>query len=124
MAKPCGSITYSSDTDFTPFDKGAYASSTTYISGRATVIAAEQVAAQIREVAARMLSQDGGSVKPEDITLRDGACRAPDGRSVTHRGRQPSYRFQVMVENVRRRSKDRRDRFAATSKIGYQNFHH
>ena len=26
-------ITYSSDTDFTPFDKGAYASSTTYISG-------------------------------------------------------------------------------------------
>ena len=30
-------ITYSSDTDFTPFDKGAYASSTTYISGAAVV---------------------------------------------------------------------------------------
>jgi len=28
-------IVYSSDTDFTPFDKGAYASSTTYISGEA-----------------------------------------------------------------------------------------
>ena len=28
-------IVYSSDTDFTPFDKGAYASSTTYISGTA-----------------------------------------------------------------------------------------
>ena len=28
-------ICYSSDTDFTPFDKGAYASSTTYISGTA-----------------------------------------------------------------------------------------
>ena len=30
-------IVYSSDTDFTPFDKGAYASSTTYISGAAVV---------------------------------------------------------------------------------------
>ena len=28
-------IVYSSDTDFTPFDVGAYASSTTYISGGA-----------------------------------------------------------------------------------------
>jgi putative selenate reductase molybdopterin-binding subunit len=28
-------LVYSSDTDFTPFDKGAYASSTTYISGAA-----------------------------------------------------------------------------------------
>jgi hypothetical protein len=35
-------ICYSSDTDFTPFDKGAYASSTTYISGAAVVKAAEQ----------------------------------------------------------------------------------
>jgi putative selenate reductase molybdopterin-binding subunit len=31
-------LVYSSDTDFTPFDKGAYASSTTYISGTAVVI--------------------------------------------------------------------------------------
>ena len=51
-------ITYSSDTDFTPFDKGAYASSTTYISGRAAKIAAEQVAHQMRLVAAKMLNQD------------------------------------------------------------------
>ena len=35
-------IIYSSDTDFTPFDKGAYASSTTYISGAAVVEAARQ----------------------------------------------------------------------------------
>ncbi|MEB2287299.1 MAG: molybdopterin-dependent oxidoreductase [Anaerolineae bacterium] len=81
-------ITYSSDTDFTPFDKGAYASSTTYISGRATVLAAEKVAAQMCEVAARMLSQQDESappVAPADITLRDRAAHAPDGRSVTHR---------------------------------------
>jgi putative selenate reductase molybdopterin-binding subunit len=37
-------ICYSSDTDFTPFDKGAYASSTTYISGTAAVKAAKAVA--------------------------------------------------------------------------------
>ncbi len=41
-------LVYSSDTDFTPFDKGAYASSTTYISGAAVVRAAEQVADRIR----------------------------------------------------------------------------
>ena len=78
-------ITYSSDTDFTPFDKGAYASSTTYISGRATVIAAEKVAEQIKEVAARMLSAEGEAVEPEQITLHDRAAWAPDGRSVTLR---------------------------------------
>ena len=78
-------ITYSSDTDFTPFDKGAYASSTTYISGRATVNAAEKVAAQIREVAARMLSKDGPTVEPDALVLRDRAIWSPDGRSVSHR---------------------------------------
>lgn len=49
-------IVYSSDTDFTPFDKGAYASSTTYISGGAVVRAAEQVAQQIKQRAAQLLS--------------------------------------------------------------------
>ena len=34
-------LCYSSDTDFTPFDKGAYASSTTYISGTAATNAAK-----------------------------------------------------------------------------------
>jgi putative selenate reductase molybdopterin-binding subunit len=48
-------IIYSSDTDFTPFDTGAYASSTTYISGGAVKKAAEQVRAQIFERAALML---------------------------------------------------------------------
>lgn len=80
-------ITYSSDTDFTPFDKGAYASSTTYISGRATVVAAERVAGQMREVAARMLNKDAAYelVEPDDIVLRDRAAHAPDGRMVSHR---------------------------------------
>ncbi len=78
-------ITYSSDTDFTPFDKGAYASSTTYISGRAVVLAAEKAADQIRAVAARMFAKDGDPVEEESLELHDRAVWAPDGRSVTLR---------------------------------------
>lgn len=83
-------ITYSSDTDFTPFDKGAYASSTTYISGRATQIAAENVAKQIKLVAAKMLNKDENrngqpEVSPDDLQLRDRAVWAPDGRHIPHR---------------------------------------
>jgi putative selenate reductase molybdopterin-binding subunit len=50
-------IMYSSDTDFTPFDPGAYASSTTYISGGAVKKAAAQVKQQILEVAGRLLEE-------------------------------------------------------------------
>jgi putative selenate reductase molybdopterin-binding subunit len=72
-------ITYSSDTDFTPFDKGAYASSTTYISGAAAVKAAEQAADRIRIRAARMLAVDDASL----IRLADRQAAAPDGRAVS-----------------------------------------
>lgn len=78
-------IVYSSDTDFTPFDKGAYASSTTYISGAAVVKAAEQVAERIRLRAARMLSKGSSlpALRAEDIRLENRRAVAPDGRSVT-----------------------------------------
>ncbi|HIQ02309.1 MAG TPA: 2Fe-2S iron-sulfur cluster binding domain-containing protein [Anaerolineales bacterium] len=72
-------IVYASDTDFTPFDKGAYASSTTYISGGAVRKAALRVAEQIKEHAARML----GLGSTEGLELRDGRVFAPDGRSTT-----------------------------------------
>ncbi|MGC8779389.1 MAG: molybdopterin-dependent oxidoreductase [Anaerolineae bacterium] len=75
---PADFITYSSDTDFTPFDKGAYASSTTYISGAAVVEAARQVAEQIKAVAGEMLG-----VPADEIVLADRQAWAPDGRSVT-----------------------------------------
>jgi putative selenate reductase molybdopterin-binding subunit len=72
-------IVYSSDTDFTPFDKGAYASSTTYISGGAVHKAAIKVAGQIKEHAALMLGLEG----TEGLTLGNRKVFAPDGRSVT-----------------------------------------
>ena len=71
-------ITYSSDTDFTPFDVGAYASSTTYISGAAVVEAARKVAEQIKAVAGRLLD-----VSPDEIELAERQAWALDGRSVT-----------------------------------------
>jgi putative selenate reductase molybdopterin-binding subunit len=77
-------IIYSSDTDFTPFDKGAYASSTTYISGGAVVKAAQQVAERIRIRAARMLGEETGeTIAPEVIRLADHSAWAPDGRAVS-----------------------------------------
>jgi putative selenate reductase molybdopterin-binding subunit len=80
-------LMYSSDTDFTPFDKGAYASSTTYISGAAVVKAAEDVARQIKEVAARMLNERDkgrlGEIRGNEVELRDRHAVAADGRSVT-----------------------------------------
>ncbi len=72
-------ITYSSDTDFTPFDKGAYASSTTYISGAAVVKAAEKVAEQIKTVAARLM----GLSNPQQVRLAERRAIGPDGQSVS-----------------------------------------
>jgi putative selenate reductase molybdopterin-binding subunit len=72
-------IVYSSDTDFTPFDKGAYASSTTYISGGAVLKAALQIKEQILEHAARML----GITDPDSLRLEDRKVIATDDRSVT-----------------------------------------
>ena len=70
---------YSSDTDVTPFDTGAYASSTTYISGTAALRAAEVVRKRLKERAAMLLEMDD----PCMIELRDRRARAPDGRSVS-----------------------------------------
>jgi putative selenate reductase molybdopterin-binding subunit len=76
-------VVYSSDTDFTPFDKGAYASSTTYISGSAVIKAAEQIAERVKIRAANMLSEGNMETAPEEIQLADRKARAPDGRFVT-----------------------------------------
>lgn len=80
-------LCYSSDTDMTPFDVGAYASSTTYISGAAVVKAAEQVAEKMKQRAAKMLSSDssGKPLTADDIVLADKKASAADGRSVTIR---------------------------------------
>ncbi len=60
-------IVFSSDTDFTPFDVGAYASSTTYLSGEAVRKCALAVREQILKVAADMLGRPAA-----ELACRDG----------------------------------------------------
>lgn len=54
------------DTDITPFDTGAYASSTTYLSGNAVLSAAQKVRKQLIEVASKILK-----AKEEEIKLEN-----------------------------------------------------
>ena len=71
-------LVYAADTDMTPFDVGAYASSTTYISGMAVKRAAEETRKLIVDRAALMLDETPGSIE-----LADRRAWATDGRSVT-----------------------------------------
>jgi CO/xanthine dehydrogenase Mo-binding subunit len=66
-------VTYSSDTDLTPFDTGAYASSTTYNTGNAVRLAAENMKKMIEEEGAKIFGVskdtvvfDGKLIKTED----------------------------------------------------------
>jgi putative selenate reductase molybdopterin-binding subunit len=70
-------IVYSSDTDYTPFDVGAYASSTTYVSGTAVVKAAEQVRERLRAVAAGLVGEDA-----RNLTFEAGVFSSPGGKRV------------------------------------------
>lgn len=112
-------IVYSSDTDLTPFDKGAYASSTTYLSGEAVRKAAAQVRSQILQVGAEMLHKavtevdvcdahvvalDGtGKVSYQEIALRtlyetDQFQIAAIGSHMTHKSPPPFAAHFVEVE--------------------------
>ena len=69
-------VVYSSDTDLTPFDVGAYASSTTFISGNAVKKTAEKVRDMILAVGAKILAR-----QKEDLRLENGRVVAKDGAS-------------------------------------------
>ncbi|MFW6071668.1 MAG: xanthine dehydrogenase family protein molybdopterin-binding subunit [Candidatus Bipolaricaulota bacterium] len=66
-------IVYSSDTDFTPFDSGAYASSTTYVSGNAVRKAAENIKGEIVNA-----YSDRYDVDPNSVTLEGGKIVSKD----------------------------------------------
>ena len=65
-------IVYSSDTDMTPFDTGAYASSTTYISGSAVKKAAENCKAMILEQGRLLLENDEAEITGTFVVDGDG----------------------------------------------------
>jgi putative selenate reductase molybdopterin-binding subunit len=70
----------SSDTDLTPFDVGAYASSTTYISGGAVQKAARALRGQLAELAAAHWHCD-----PEQVEFDRDLVTGPVGQSLTMR---------------------------------------
>lgn len=61
-------IIYASDTDITPFDKGAYASGTTYLSGAAVLKTATKIKEQILDEASAILNEP-----KEDLLTADKA---------------------------------------------------
>lgn len=68
-----------SDTDISPFDYGAYASSTTYVTGSAVKKAAEEAQTHLFEFASQMLDEP-----VENLEARDGAVHSKQtGDSVT-----------------------------------------
>jgi putative selenate reductase molybdopterin-binding subunit len=64
-------IVLSSDTDLTPFDVGAYASSTTYVSGAAVAKCARRIADQILRAGAGLLGADPGDLEIADDRVID-----------------------------------------------------
>ena len=70
-------LIYSSDTDLTPFDCGAYASSTTYVSGNAAWKAAQKMRKRLIKEAATFME-----VKEDSVEF-DGKTFVSGGKSVT-----------------------------------------
>jgi len=70
-------VVYSSDTDYTPFDVGAYGSSTTYVSGMAVVMAAEKVKKRLRDVAGELMGEDPGKLE-----FKNGTFTSLSGKTV------------------------------------------
>lgn len=81
-------VVYSSDTDLTPFDTGAYASSTTYISGNAVFKAANTMKRAVTKEAARILNS-----KVEDISFDGVVFENGKGETITlkHLSNQITY---------------------------------
>ncbi len=89
-------IVNSSDTDFTPFDVGAYASSTTYLSGEAVRKTAAKVKEQILMVGAAMLHKKIEEVDVCDahVVALDGSCKVSYGDIALH-SLYESNQFQI-----------------------------
>ncbi len=60
-------VVYASDTDHTPYDVGAYASSTTYVSGNAVLQAAQKMKQALREAVAEQYS-----LSVDEVLFREG----------------------------------------------------
>jgi len=71
-------LVYSSDTDLTPFDVGAYASSTTFVSGGAVKKAAEELRQKILKRGAAMMGE-----KEKNVFIRNRTVCSRKGKKVS-----------------------------------------
>ena len=69
---------HASDTDVSPFDSGAYASSTTYTSGNAVIEACSNMVALIKEYGGRVLEEN-----PQDIFFEEGRVFSKNGKGIS-----------------------------------------
>jgi len=69
-------IVYSSDTDLTPFDPGAYASKTTYVTGNAVIKTAKAMKAKIEAKAAAIWNIDA-----KDVEFDGKLVKSSDGKN-------------------------------------------
>lgn len=67
-----------SDTELTPYDKGAYASSTTYVTGNAVAAACRELRSRILEQAARLYELSSA----DDLELSEGILKDPKDASI------------------------------------------
>ncbi|HUX13387.1 MAG TPA: molybdopterin cofactor-binding domain-containing protein [Spirochaetia bacterium] len=70
-------IVYASDTDHTPYDVGAYASSTTYVSGNAVIEAARRMRQALCEAVA-----DKFELRPDEVAFDGKTFTAVDGKKL------------------------------------------
>ncbi|MDI6783895.1 MAG: molybdopterin-dependent oxidoreductase [bacterium] len=91
-------LVYSSDTDFTPFDKGAYASSTTYISGMAVKKTAELVKQKILQVAAEILNEPIDNFSCTDATVVSKSGKKVTYQKIMNRSLYSANQFQIEAE--------------------------
>jgi len=89
-------IVYAADTDITPYEKGAYASGTTYISGTAVLKTAKEIKKQILKVAAEMLEEPKGDLKLEKkgVVSRKSGKRVEFGQ-IAKRSLYNKNQFQI-----------------------------
>lgn len=69
---------HAADTDLSPFDSGAYASSTTYTSGNAVIEACRKMRVLITEYAAKVLEED-----EEDVSFQQGKILTSAGKELS-----------------------------------------
>jgi CO/xanthine dehydrogenase Mo-binding subunit len=99
-------VIYSSDTDLTPFDVGAYASSTTYVSGNAVFKAAKALKAMMIDEVAILLGTQSDSIAFDGKDFQD--FKSGKGLSLSDFSNQLTY------------SHDQKQLCATASYVGYK----